>query len=43
VEQAAAYEPLDDIPAAARLELNTELSLEQLAQTSERFLRSRVG
>jgi len=43
VQQAAAYQPLDDIPAAARLELNTEGPLEQLAHASEEFLRSRMG
>ncbi len=37
VRQAAAYQPLDDIPA---LELNTERPLEQLARASEEFLRS---
>jgi uncharacterized protein len=41
VRQAVAYQPLDDIPATARLELNTEASLEQLARVSEEFLRSR--
>jgi aminoglycoside phosphotransferase family enzyme/predicted kinase len=41
VQQAAAYQPLDEIPAADRLELNTEGSLEQLARASEEFLRSR--
>jgi predicted kinase len=41
VQQTAAYQPLDDIPTAARLELNTERSLEQLARASEEFLRSR--
>jgi uncharacterized protein len=43
VQQAAAYQPLDDIPAAARLELNTEGPLEQLAHASEEFLHSRMG
>jgi uncharacterized protein len=41
VEQAAAYQPLDEIPSASCLELNTESSLEQLARSSEKFLRSR--
>jgi uncharacterized protein len=39
VQQAAAYQPLDDIPAASCLELKTERSLEQLARASEKFLR----
>ena len=39
VQQAAAYQPLDDIPAASCLELKTEQSLEHLARSSEKFLR----
>jgi aminoglycoside phosphotransferase family enzyme/predicted kinase len=41
VEQAAADQPLDEIPPDARLELKTEVPLERLAQASEGFLRSR--
>jgi len=42
LEQAAAYQPLHEIPSTSFLELDTELSPEQLARTSEKFLRSRL-
>jgi len=41
LEQAAAYQPIDEISSDRHLELNTEMPVEQLAQASERFLRSR--
>jgi len=41
-EQKAGHEPVNEMPLAARLQLNTELPLEQLARASERFLRSQI-
>ena len=41
-EQKAGYEPINEIPLAAHLELNTESPVEQLARSSERFLRSQL-
>jgi aminoglycoside phosphotransferase family enzyme/predicted kinase len=42
LEQKKACEPLDEIPLAARLELNTDASLDQLTSDSEKFLRRRL-
>lgn len=42
LEQAATYQPPHEIPSASCLELNTESSAEQLARSSEKFLRSRL-
>jgi predicted kinase len=42
-EQKKLYEPISEIPSEARLELNTEAYLDQLARSCERFLRSRTG
>ena len=42
-KQKAAYEPINELPLANCLELNTELSREQLARASEKFLRVQVG
>jgi predicted kinase len=41
-KQKETYQPMDEIPAASRLELDTEASVEQLARASEKFLRSRL-
>jgi aminoglycoside phosphotransferase family enzyme/predicted kinase len=41
-QQKETYEPIEDIPAASRLDLDTDAELEHLAQASERFLRSRL-
>ena len=42
-KQKAAYEPINELPSANCLELNTENPLEQLARASEKFLRARLG
>ena len=42
LEQKKACEPLDEIPLAARLELNTEAALDPLTSDSEKFLRRRL-
>jgi predicted kinase len=42
-KQKAAYEPINELPLANCLELNTENPLEQLARASEKFLRARLG
>jgi predicted kinase len=41
--QKSADEPLDEIPASRRLELNTESAPEELASACESFLRVRLG
>ena len=41
-EQKKANEPLEEIPLAARLELNTEAALDRLTSDSEKFLRRRL-
>jgi len=41
--QKAAYQPINELPLANCLKLNTELPLEQLARASEKFLRVQVG
>ena len=41
--QKSADEPLDEIPASDRLELNTESAPEELADACEKFLRLRLG
>ncbi|MBI2533683.1 MAG: AAA family ATPase [Deltaproteobacteria bacterium] len=43
VEQKRLCEPISEISSEARLELNTEASLDQLARSCEKFLRSRLG
>ena len=40
--QKDAYEPIEEIPAASRLELNTAKPAEELASRVENFLRSRI-
>ncbi|MPZ78555.1 MAG: AAA family ATPase, partial [Deltaproteobacteria bacterium] len=40
--QKNAYEPIEEIPAASRLELNTAKPAEKLASRVENFLRSRI-
>ena len=42
-EQKRLCEPISEIPSEARLELNTEASLDQVARSCEKFLRSRTG
>jgi uncharacterized protein len=42
-KQKAAYQPINDLPLANCLKLNTELPREQLARVSEKFLRGQVG
>jgi predicted kinase len=42
-KQKVAYQPINELPLASCLELNTELPLEQLARASEKFLRERLG
>jgi len=42
LEQKKACEPLDEIPLAARLELNTEAALDPLTSDSENFLRRQL-
>ncbi len=42
-KQKAAYEPINELPLANCLELNTELPREQLVRASEKFLRAQVG
>ena len=42
-EQKRLCEPISEISSEARLELNTEGSLNQLARSCEKFLRSRIG
>jgi hypothetical protein len=42
LEQKKACEPLDEIPPASRLELNTEAALERLTSDCEKFLRQRL-
>jgi len=42
-EQKRLCEPISEISSEARLELNTEASLDQLARSCEKFLRSRLG
>jgi uncharacterized protein len=42
-KQKAAYEPINELPLANCLKLNTENPLEQLARASEKFLRARLG
>ena len=41
-QQKDAFEALDDIPAAARLELDTDATLDTLAVACEKFLRTRL-
>jgi predicted kinase len=40
--QKAAYQPIEEVSPGSCLELNTAASVEELAQRSERFLRSRL-
>ncbi|MGH7826864.1 MAG: AAA family ATPase, partial [Candidatus Binatia bacterium] len=40
--QKEAYEPMEEIPAESRLELNTEADVEQLAGVALSFVRSRI-
>jgi uncharacterized protein len=42
-KQKAGYQPINELPPANCLELNTELPPEQLVRASERFLRARFG
>ena len=42
-KQKAAYQPINELPSANCLELNTELPREQLARASEKFLRAKSG
>ena len=42
-KQKAAFEPINELPLANCLKLNTELPLEQLARASEKFLRAQLG
>ena len=42
-KQKAVYQPINELPLANRLKLNTELPREQLARVSEKFLRAQVG
>ena len=42
-QQKDAFEALDDIPAAARLELDTDATLDTLAVACEKFLRTRLA
>jgi len=43
LQQKEAFEPMDEIDSAARLELNTDAPLEALVSASEKFLRARLG
>jgi aminoglycoside phosphotransferase family enzyme/predicted kinase len=43
VQQKDVFEALDDIPAAARLELDTDATLDTLAVACEKFLRTRLA
>jgi predicted kinase len=43
VEQKAVDEAIEEISPSSLLMLNTDASLDQLAQTSEQFLRSRLS
>ena len=42
-KQKAAFEPINELPSANCLKLNTELPREQLVRASEKFLRAQVG
>jgi len=42
-KQKAAFEPINELPPANCLKLNTELPREELARVSEKFLRAQVG
>jgi aminoglycoside phosphotransferase family enzyme/predicted kinase len=42
-KQKAAYQPINEVPLANCLKLNTELPREQLVRASEKFLRAQVG
>lgn len=42
-KQKAAFEPINELPPANCLKLNTELPREQLARVTEKFLRAQVG
>jgi uncharacterized protein len=41
--QKTAYQPINEFPLTNCLELNTEAPLDELARTSEKFLRTQVG
>ena len=43
LRQVATAEPMDEVPPADRLELNTEQPADQLARESEQFLRRRLN
>jgi uncharacterized protein len=42
-EQVATEEPIDELPSAARLELNTDAPTDELVRASEQFLRARLN
>jgi uncharacterized protein len=42
-KQKAAYQPINEIPSAHCLKVNTEAPLDELARASEKFLRARFG
>jgi len=43
LEQARAFQPVDECSSSNHLELNTEIPVEQLAHACEKFLRSRLN
>jgi predicted kinase len=43
VQQKDAFQALDDIPAADRLELDTDATLDTLAVACEKFMRTRLA
>jgi uncharacterized protein len=43
LKQKAAYQPINELPSANCLNLNTEAPLNELVRSSEKFLRARVG
>ncbi|HYJ15289.1 MAG TPA: hypothetical protein VE170_07350, partial [Candidatus Limnocylindria bacterium] len=43
VQQKAAFQPLNDIPEADRVELDTDATPDALAVTCEKFLRTRLA